>query len=289
MGHIPVRDSAGRIVDMVDAREAAAVAEEEPEQADTSLEAAAPNDSDRSTAPLAPDAQRPMAELLGRVRKGGDARRPQPWQNSAAEATIGVLVALAMVALLLGRPLPPTQPQLTGSPTPTATAETQAATAVTAGVDERLPQLARAVVAYAAPGGPIVGALEPGRLDDNWLQLDVAQSGRVWVVADELDASAESVTRLPDLATPTLEPAPIPVVAPLLPVAERAPIQRCTPERVVAVVSDGVTDVWSCLSVEDALATLPHGQVVAGNPAAAQAYLARLHEDQTAIAPLTQP
>jgi hypothetical protein len=156
--------------------------------------------------------------------------------------------------------------------------------------------VARAVVVYAAPEGPVVGAIEPGReytptgrLDTSWLQLEVAGSGLVWARAAELEAAAEMIAALPDLATPTPQPAPVPVVAPPPPVAPRTPARRCTTERVVAVVSDGVTDIWSCVSLADALTSLPGATVVADDPAAAQAYLATLSTQQTTIAPLTQP
>lgn len=300
MGHIPVRDGAGRIVDMVDSREAAAAAEEEEAQ---EQQEELRRDTDSSTSPpLAPDAQRPMEDVLRTVRKRASPVEGTPWRKSAAEATIGVMLALAMVAVLLGRPLlPPAEPTPTGAPGPAATEESQiAAVTVSATTDARRPRLARAVVAYAAPDGSVVGALEPGRgytpigrLDTDWLQLEVAGSGLVWARVAEVEEATEMIAALPDLATPTPEPpptpAPAPVLAPPAPVAPIAPPRRCTPERVVAVVSDGVTDIWSCVSLADALTSLPGATVIAADPAAAQAYLATFYEQQTAIAPLTQP
>lgn len=306
MGHIPVRDGAGRIVDMVDSREAAAAAEEE--EAQQQLEASQRDTSSDGSPPLSPDAQRPMEDVLRRVRKRASPSESAAWRKSAAEATIGVMLALAMVAVLLGRPpSTPAEPATIRPSTSTAIEEVQAnAVTVSITADSEHPRLARAVVAYAAPEGPVVGALEPGReytptgrLDTSWLQLEVAGSGLVWAQAAELEAATEMIARLPDLATPTPQPpptpeptptpAPAPVVAPPAPIAPIAPPRRCTPERVVAIVSDGVTDIWSCVSLADALTSLPGATVIAADPAAAQAYLATFYEQQTAIAPLTQP
>lgn len=78
------------------------------------------------------------------------------------------------------------------------------------------PSLSRATVAYASPGGAVVGALEPGRgyavtarsgLD--WVQLDVARPGEpanlVWVAAADVPEVA-GVAGLADLATPAPSP-----------------------------------------------------------------------------------
>ncbi|NTU83686.1 MAG: hypothetical protein HGA45_30660 [Chloroflexales bacterium] len=84
--------------------------------------------------------------------------------------------------------------------------------------------LARAVIAYDAPGGAPLGALEPGRAyavvarnSLDWAQLDVAQPGApanlVWVAADavpELQAAAG----VADLATPAPTAAPAHAAAP---------------------------------------------------------------------------
>jgi ribonuclease E len=73
------------------------------------------------------------------------------------------------------------------------------------------PVLPRAAVAYAAPGGLVLGGLEPGRAyvplaryGTAWLQVD-AGSGAVW-----LDAVAAGLTVDAQLAD--LEPQPTPVV-----------------------------------------------------------------------------
>ncbi|HEY3232719.1 MAG TPA: hypothetical protein VGJ87_26045 [Roseiflexaceae bacterium] len=63
-------------------------------------------------------------------------------------------------------------------------------------------RLLRAVVAYAAPGGTVLGAIEPGRgyallarSGAAWVQLAIEGSGRVWVRRDDLED-------VRDIATP---------------------------------------------------------------------------------------
>jgi hypothetical protein len=70
--------------------------------------------------------------------------------------------------------------------------------------------LPRAVVAYAAPDGVALGAVEAGRVyaqlarsGTEWVLLDVAGSGRVWVRSAELAGVAAG---LPDMATPVPPP-----------------------------------------------------------------------------------
>jgi hypothetical protein len=91
------------------------------------------------------------------------------------------------------------------------------------------PTLPRAVIAYAAPDGIVLGAIEPGRAyrlaarsGDFWLQLDVADSGLVWVRASDLPEIAA-----PDLATPVSQPTPAPIYiapVPAMPAAPEAPV-----------------------------------------------------------------
>jgi hypothetical protein len=74
--------------------------------------------------------------------------------------------------------------------------------------------LPRAIVAYAAPGGAVLGPIEPGRAYTatarygmEWVQLDVLDSGQVWTEAGIVDVD---LTSLPDLTPPTPLPAPQP-------------------------------------------------------------------------------
>lgn len=78
--------------------------------------------------------------------------------------------------------------------------------------------LPRSVVAYDAPLGNVLGAIEQGRAyrlvarsGASWLQLEVAESGLVWVKAGDLDPELANV---PDLATPNAQPQPAVVYVP---------------------------------------------------------------------------
>jgi hypothetical protein len=75
------------------------------------------------------------------------------------------------------------------------------------------PRLARAVVAYAAPDGKVLGAIEPGRgyallarSGTAWVQLAIEGSATVWVRRDDL----EDVL---DIATPPPTEQPIVIAA----------------------------------------------------------------------------
>jgi hypothetical protein len=99
------------------------------------------------------------------------------------------------------------------------------------------PTLTNAAVAYAAPGGTVVGALEPGRAYRvvarsglAWAQIDVAAPGEaanlVWVSADDIPEVA-GVAGLADLATPAPSTTPqiVYVAAPAEPAAPATPTQ----------------------------------------------------------------
>jgi hypothetical protein len=100
------------------------------------------------------------------------------------------------------------------------------------------PALTRAVVAFDAPDGQVLGAIEGGRRYRvlarsglSWAQLDVDGSGAVWVRLAELDALAGAL----DLATPVPTPPPqvryitsLPAPAPP-PAADAAPAVDAAP------------------------------------------------------------
>jgi hypothetical protein len=74
-------------------------------------------------------------------------------------------------------------------------------------------RLLRAVVAYAAPDGTVLGATLPGRpyqllarSGAAWVQLAIDGSGRVWVTRDELEGGV-------DVATPVSTEQPIVIAA----------------------------------------------------------------------------
>lgn len=110
--------------------------------------------------------------------------------------------------------------------------------------------LPHAIVAYAAPNGAVLGALEQGRsyrvvarAGTDWVQIDVAAAGTapnlVWVAADEIPELA-ALAQLLDLATPVPTatthvvhvaatapaPAPVAVIVPTEPsAAELVPLE----------------------------------------------------------------
>lgn len=181
------------------------------------------------TAPHDPYQTQPLSPITAALV------RPVQLPAGAIAALAGV-PALLLVALLAAwawarEPAPQAQPLL---PSPTLGVARLAAERGPAG-------LPRAVVAYDAPGGAVVGALEPGRayrvaaragLD--WVQLDVAAAGAaanlVWVVASDVPEGA-ALAGLADLATPapTATPrliyvaAPAPAPAPAAAAAPAAP------------------------------------------------------------------
>lgn len=118
--------------------------------------------------------------------------------------------SLLVAALLLwADPAPSAPPALGLLPSPTLGIARAAAPA---------HGLARATVAYDAPGGAPIGALEPGRAYRviaraglAWVQLDVAGPGEapnlVWVAAGDIPEVA-AVAGLADLATPAPTAAP---------------------------------------------------------------------------------
>lgn len=131
-----------------------------------------------------------------------------------------LIVAALLVGLSLLRPAP--------SPVVMLATPTLGLSRSVGVMAAQAPGLPRALVAYAAPDGPVIGALEPGRpyrlvarSGLAWAQLDVAAPGEpvnlVWVRAEELpELRALAVA---DLATPqpTAAPQVRYVVAPAAP------------------------------------------------------------------------
>jgi hypothetical protein len=101
--------------------------------------------------------------------------------------------------------------------------------------------LQRACVAYDAPGGNAIGAIEQGRAYSvvarsgaDWLQLDVDGSGLVWVKSGELNPDQANV---PDLATPIPQPQPVYVYVPQPAQPVQAPQQPQPVEPQIEVVN----------------------------------------------------
>jgi hypothetical protein len=126
--------------------------------------------------------------------------------NRISIVAFGVLL-IAAGAVSLGRTLSARQEQRPVILVATATPSLQRLpTAQLTG-----PVLPRAAVAYAAPGGLVLGGLEPGRsyvplarYGASWLQVD-AGSGPVWVLASEAGLTI-------DAALADLQPQPTAVV-----------------------------------------------------------------------------
>jgi hypothetical protein len=154
----------------------------------------------------------------------------------AALLALAVVPAIVIAALLVGagstrQSAPKVMPLL---PSPTLGLARVAAAA----------GLPRATVAYDAPGGQVVGALEPGRgyrvvarsgLD--WVQLDVAGNGEapnlVWVAAGAVPET-QTVAGLADLATAAPTPTAQVVyvaAAPAAPAAAPPPSPRAAEAR----------------------------------------------------------
>jgi hypothetical protein len=137
-------------------------------------------------------------------------------RRAAAIAQLPLALAL-LGALASARPAAPAVPLPTLPPIIIVATPTMAGPAVAAAPPHS--GLPRAVVAYDAPDGRALGAIEAGRPYTptvrsglEWLQIDAAGSGLVWVrVADLFDGLAS----LPDIATPIPAPA-IVEAAPLL-------------------------------------------------------------------------
>jgi hypothetical protein len=125
--------------------------------------------------------------------------------------------------------------------------------------------LSRAVIVYAAPDGPLLGAVDSTRAytptarygGSDWLQVDVAGSGKVWVhQADVSLTDADQVARLPDLAPPPTPIPPPPPPAPVVVYAPPPPPPACTPDRYVGHARSVNGETWSCVSQAAAEAQL---------------------------------
>ncbi|MCG8351148.1 MAG: hypothetical protein MI924_25540 [Chloroflexales bacterium] len=141
--------------------------------------------------------------------------RPIEW--SAA------LIALIVVVAWLAASLPPVSvPDQAGiSPTPTL--------GVPAVKAPQTPRLEKAVIAYDAPDGSELGALEPGRsytvvarYGAAWAQLDAPGSGLVWVKAVDIGAPWATVPDVQPTATPQVVLVEVAPVQPMAPQPEAA-------------------------------------------------------------------
>lgn len=157
-------------------------------------------------------------------------------------ALLAVLLIVPIIGLALGTSLYRSigAPAVASVPTPrlpiiivaTAPAVVPPTPVAAQLVKAQLPGgLARAVVAYDAPNGNVIGAIEAGRAYQvlarygvDWLQADVTGSGVVWLKADQV---LDLPSNLADLAPPPA-PAVVYVSAPAAPPAA-APVVDAVP------------------------------------------------------------
>jgi hypothetical protein len=161
------------------------------------------------TAPAEP---RSLADLLPRsadIRQ--DAKR-QRWTRG--ELASLVVVGLCAAFVLIYAWATPTAPPAPPRAAPTTVATSQPTAEPTAG----LATPVRLLAGFASPDGARLGQIEATRaitpvahFGQDWIQADVAGSGRIWLRASDWPALAIVG---PDLAPPTIAPA-----APFMPAA----------------------------------------------------------------------
>jgi hypothetical protein len=254
---IPIQGGARGFLMLNDAATGAIVYDDDDDGGTTPPDAPA-QQQDAQSAPTTPPPTRPshrsLADLFGTAAKSGtpaDGDQPRGGLSPRAVAmtVAGVLLLIVAInALMPARPAPapPTRP-------------TVAVTTPTSG----LPRLPRAIIAYAAPDGAALGAIEPGRAyavreerPDGWRRLDVAGSGEVWVRGWELDGAPPTPT-----ATPVATATPLPTTPPPpLPAAPQAPAWVPPPAPVAAPAAP-----------EQYCASNAYANACSDDPAAAQA------------------
>jgi hypothetical protein len=96
--------------------------------------------------------------------------------------------------------------------------------------------LRRAVVAYDAPAGNVLGAIEQGRVyavlarfGSDWLQADVSGSGVVWLKADQVLDLPAGLADLQPTSAPVVIERPVYVAAPMPAVATPEPAPQAAP------------------------------------------------------------
>lgn len=200
---------------------------------------------------------RRLADLLPSEKPSN---RPASRPNRVRVAGAAVLALLALLAFLM-RGTPTDRPSEADRPTVQASDRATEPAGLPATPTATGQTLARAAVAYAAPDGVALGALEPGRgyaiigrAGTDWVQIDAGASGAVWVRAADL--GSPPLAGVPDLAPPT--PRPLPTVRP----ARVAPPAPCTEATATYTARREVYDDdgvpigavvgWSCVSQADA-------------------------------------
>jgi hypothetical protein len=215
---------------------------------------------------IAPDAQRRFGELLPEPPHEQASERPtsrhvllRQWQRIGL-ATGAVLLAALFIWLTMASPRGSSR-AFEEAATATARPATAVPTAApTTGTNELV--LAHAVVAYAAPAGDVLGALEAGRpyrliarSGVDWRQILAGSAGAVWVRTVDLPEGAD--ISVPDLATPTPPVAPVvqataPAVIPPAMCDEASAPYHVSREVVLNDRPVGRVVAWSCISAANA-------------------------------------
>jgi hypothetical protein len=177
--------------------------------------APAPEPAPSPVARRSGDTPTPFGQLTG--------QRAAPPADAAVTAWLVGAALVALLAFAVWALWPPVAPAPVAPAAEAASAPAQAEPPALA--------LARPVVAFDAPHGAALGALEAGRPyavaqeRDGWRQLDAAGSGLVWVRAWEMDGTpAPLPTPQPTAAPAPPRPAPAPVVAPVGPAVTCLPV-----------------------------------------------------------------
>ena len=171
-------------------------------------------------------------------------------------------VAIGLICLVAGTLL-----ARLGSPTPSTAVQSPTLVVVPTSAPTIAPTAAvlldRAIVAYAAPGGDILGAVDAGRVytaigryGTSWAQLDIGERAPVWVRLGDMPGL--TVAGLPDLA-PKPTAIPVPVVVPVVPIG--VPPAACSETSATYRASQriekngrllGEVAAWSCVSQAEA-------------------------------------
>jgi hypothetical protein len=126
-------------------------------------------------------------------------RRYDPW----SALSVLIVLVVVLVAIWPARPEAPSVAMPTPAPV-ILVATTVPATPVPILASSAELHLVRAVVAYDAPDGKVLGAIEPGRpyqlvarSGAAWVQLAIEGSGSVWVRRQDLEGVVDVATPLP--------------------------------------------------------------------------------------------
>ncbi|WP_165360851.1 hypothetical protein [Candidatus Chloroploca sp. Khr17] len=216
MGYVPPRGADGRII----VGPLFGDSDAPPPEADAPVAPDAPPSAHAPPAAPAASRRQDAPTPFGMLRPEAGPLSPGPRRSAR------LVLAVALACLLLGGGLWATWPR----PEPVALPDATNPAPPTAATAAR-PVLPRAVVAFAAPDGVAVGALEPGRpyttltTQDGWLRIAADGSGTVWIRAWELTGSGPPTATPTATALPTATPRP----APPPPAAPVAPALTCVP------------------------------------------------------------